>query len=149
MAVDRPNEPERPVGVDNPEMGWGSDVVVEVIWQLDIPYIAMVPGATYRGFQDNLVNYLGNRDPQMLVCLHEEHCVYHPWLCEGDVQADGCRHGPSLDRLDTHLARPARLGALLCQMGRSAGVAGGGHRISLVRQSHHAPSAKGPGLYRA
>ena len=91
MAVDRPNEPERPVGVDNPEMGWGSDVVVEVIWQLDIPYIAMVPGATYRGFQDNLVNYLGNRDPQMLVCLHEEHCVYHPWLCEGDVQADGCR----------------------------------------------------------
>ena len=27
MAIDRPNEPERPVGVDNPEMGWGSDVV--------------------------------------------------------------------------------------------------------------------------
>ena len=35
----------------------------------------MVPGASYRGFQDSLVNYLGNRDPQMLVCLHEEHCV--------------------------------------------------------------------------
>ena len=34
-----------------------------------------VPGASYRGFQDSLVNYLGNRDPQMLVCLHEEHCV--------------------------------------------------------------------------
>ncbi|MEC8164936.1 MAG: thiamine pyrophosphate-binding protein [Pseudomonadota bacterium] len=75
MAIDRPNEPERPVGVDNPEMGWGSDVVAEVIRQLDIPYIAMVPGASYRGFQDSLVNYLGNRDPQMLVCLHEEHCV--------------------------------------------------------------------------
>ena len=75
MAIDRPNEPERPVGVDNPEMGWGSDVVAEVVRQLDIPYIAMVPGASYRGFQDSLVNYLGNRDPQMLVCLHEEHCV--------------------------------------------------------------------------
>ena len=24
MAIDRPNEPERPVGVDNPEMGWAA-----------------------------------------------------------------------------------------------------------------------------
>lgn len=75
MATDRPNEPERPVGTDNTEMGWGSDVVAELVRRLDIPYIAMVPGASYRGFQDSLVNYLGNREPQMLVCLHEEHCV--------------------------------------------------------------------------
>ena len=66
---------ECPVGVENAKMGWGSDVVAEVIRRLDIPFIAMVPGASYRGFQDSLVNYLGNRDPQMLVCLHEEHCV--------------------------------------------------------------------------
>ena len=26
-------------------------------------------------FKDNFVNYLGNRDPQVLVCLHEEQCV--------------------------------------------------------------------------
>ena len=75
MAIDRPNEPERPVGTENAEMGWGSDVVAELVRRLDIPYIAVVPGASYRGFQDSLVNYLGNRDPQMLVCLHEEHCV--------------------------------------------------------------------------
>jgi thiamine pyrophosphate-dependent acetolactate synthase large subunit-like protein len=75
MAIDRPNEPECPVGIENAKMGWGSDVVAEVIRRLDIPFIAMVPGASYRGFQDSLVNYLGNRDPQMLVCLHEEHCV--------------------------------------------------------------------------
>ena len=75
MAIDRPNEPERPVGTENAEMGWGSDVVAELVRRLDIPYIAMVPGASYRGFQDSLVNYLGNREPQMLVCLHEEHCV--------------------------------------------------------------------------
>jgi len=75
MAVDRPNEPERPVGTENAVMGWGSDVVAELVRRLDIPYIAMVPGASYRGFQDSLVNYLGNREPQMLVCLHEEHCV--------------------------------------------------------------------------
>lgn len=75
MAIDRPNEPERPVGTEGAEIGWGSDVVAELVRRLDIPYIAMVPGASYRGFQDSLVNYLGNRDPQMLVCLHEEHCV--------------------------------------------------------------------------
>ena len=75
MAIDRPNEPERPVGTEDAEMAWGSDVVAELVRRLDLPYIAMVPGASYRGFQDSLVNYLGNRDPQMLVCLHEEHCV--------------------------------------------------------------------------
>ena len=69
MAIDRP------VDTENMEMGWGSDVVAELVRRLDIPYIAVVPGASYRGFQDSLVNYLGNRDPQMLVCLHEEHCV--------------------------------------------------------------------------
>ncbi len=75
MGIDRPNEPERPVAAENAVMGWGSDVVAEMVRRLEIPYIAMVPGASYRGFQDSLVNYLGNRDPQMLVCLHEEHCV--------------------------------------------------------------------------
>ncbi|MED6310614.1 MAG: hypothetical protein VX624_12035 [Pseudomonadota bacterium] len=48
----------------------GGDVVAELVRRLDLPYIAMVPGASYRGLQDSLVNYLGNRDSQMLVCLH-------------------------------------------------------------------------------
>ena len=61
MAIDRPNEPERPVDTENVEMGWGSEVVAELVRRLDIPYIAVVPGASYRGFQDSLVNYLGNR----------------------------------------------------------------------------------------
>jgi hypothetical protein len=45
MAIDRPNEPERPVDTENVEMGWGSDVVAELVRRLDIPYIAVVPGA--------------------------------------------------------------------------------------------------------
>ena len=75
MAIDRPNEPERPLGTENAEMEWGSNVVTELVRRLDIPYIAVVPGASYRCFKDNFVNYLGNRDPQVLVCLHEEQCV--------------------------------------------------------------------------
>ena len=58
-----------------PQMGWGSDVVAEVTRRLDLKYIALVPGASYRGFHDSVVNYLGNGNPQMVICLHEEHAV--------------------------------------------------------------------------
>jgi thiamine pyrophosphate-dependent acetolactate synthase large subunit-like protein len=54
---------------------WGSDVVAEVLRTLDIPYIALNPGASYRWLHDSLVNYLGNRAPQMLLCLHDETAV--------------------------------------------------------------------------
>ncbi|RDV03237.1 thiamine pyrophosphate-binding protein [Undibacter mobilis] len=59
----------------NREMIWNSDLAAEMLRILDIPYIAINPGASYRGFEDSLVNYLGNRGPQMLVCLHEDHVV--------------------------------------------------------------------------
>ena len=42
---------------------------------LDIPYIALTPGASYRGLHDSIVNYLGNATPQMLLCVHEEAAV--------------------------------------------------------------------------
>ncbi len=54
---------------------FGSDVVAETLRALDIPYIALNPGASFRGLHDSLVNFLGNRQPQMLLCLHEEHAV--------------------------------------------------------------------------
>src|SRR5580704_10451659 len=55
--------------------GWGSDVVAETLRALEIPYIALNPGASYRGLHDSIVNYLGNQTPQMLLCLHEEIAV--------------------------------------------------------------------------
>ncbi len=54
---------------------WGSDVAAETLRALEIPYIALNPGASYRGFHDSIVNYLGNEMPQMLLCLHEEAAV--------------------------------------------------------------------------
>jgi len=65
-SVDRPV----PAGVN--AAGFGSDVVADALRALDIPYIALNPGASYRGLHDSLVNYLGNERPQMLLCLHEE-----------------------------------------------------------------------------
>ena len=54
---------------------WGSDAIAQALRALGIPYLALNPGASYRGLHDSLVNHLGNRDPQMLLCLHEESAV--------------------------------------------------------------------------
>ena len=66
---------EQPVNAGQFEMSWGSDAVAHMLREFDIDYIALNPGASYRGLHDSLVNYLGNRDPEMLVALHEEHAV--------------------------------------------------------------------------
>jgi benzoylformate decarboxylase len=66
---------DRPQNLGKPQMKWGSDVAAEVARRLDLKYIALVPGASYRGFHDSIVNYLGNTNPQMVICLHEEHAV--------------------------------------------------------------------------
>ena len=65
---------------------WGSDVVAETLRALDVPYIALNPGASYRWLHDSLVNYLGNRQPQMLLCLHDETAVS---IAQGYTKASG------------------------------------------------------------
>jgi thiamine pyrophosphate-dependent acetolactate synthase large subunit-like protein len=70
-----PGAIERPALGNEPGDYWGSDTVALMLRELDIPYVALNPGASYRGLHDSLVNLLGNRDPQMLLCLHEEHAV--------------------------------------------------------------------------
>ena len=66
---------DRPVPAGVNAAGFGSDVVADAMRALDIPYIALNPGASYRGLHDSIVNYLGNERPQMLLCLHEESAV--------------------------------------------------------------------------
>jgi thiamine pyrophosphate-dependent acetolactate synthase large subunit-like protein len=66
---------ERPVGATATAAQFGSDVVADTLRALGLPYIALNPGASFRGLHDSLVNHLGNRDPQLLLCLHEEHAV--------------------------------------------------------------------------
>ena len=82
---DRPAWPdaelERPAPSPADGPIFGSDVVAETLRALDIPFIALNPGASFRGLHDSLVNRLGNRQPQILLCLHEEHAVAiaHGW----------------------------------------------------------------------
>jgi acetolactate synthase-1/2/3 large subunit len=65
---------------------FGSDVVVDVLRALDIEYVALNPGASYRGLHDSLVNYGGNQKPQMLLCNHEETAVA---IAQGYYKATG------------------------------------------------------------
>jgi thiamine pyrophosphate-dependent acetolactate synthase large subunit-like protein len=71
------SELQRDVPVAAPEQKevWGSDAIAAMLRALDVPYLALNPGASYRGLHDSLVNYLGNERPQMLLCLHEESAV--------------------------------------------------------------------------
>jgi thiamine pyrophosphate-dependent acetolactate synthase large subunit-like protein len=76
-AIKRPalESVERPQRGEAITMAWGSDAVAEVLRQLGIEFIALVPGSSYRCLHDSLVNYLGNERPQLLLTLHEEHAV--------------------------------------------------------------------------
>jgi len=50
---------------------WGSDVAAQALRATGVKYIALVPGSSFRGLHDSIVNFLGNRDPHMVLCLHE------------------------------------------------------------------------------
>lgn len=54
---------------------WGSDYLAALMRHLGLEYVALNPGASYRGLHDSLVNYLGDESPKMLTVLHEEHAV--------------------------------------------------------------------------
>lgn len=58
-----------------PALAWGSDAMAEAIARCSVPFLALTPGSSYRGLHDSIVNYLGNDQPTMLTCLHEEHAV--------------------------------------------------------------------------
>jgi thiamine pyrophosphate-dependent acetolactate synthase large subunit-like protein len=70
-----------PGAIERPALGneagdyWGSDAMALMLREIGLPYVALNPGASYRGLHDSLVNLLGNTQPQMLLCLHEEHAV--------------------------------------------------------------------------
>src|SRR3954470_22983335 len=77
---------ETPAAVPAAKEIWGSDSIAAMLRALDLPYIALNPGASYRGLHDSLVNYLGNERPQMLLCLHEESAVA---IAHGYARASG------------------------------------------------------------
>jgi thiamine pyrophosphate-dependent acetolactate synthase large subunit-like protein len=62
-----------------------SDVIVDLLQAYDFEYIAINPGASFRGLHDSLINY-GGDNPKMLVCQHEETAVQ---MAHGYAKATG------------------------------------------------------------
>ena len=86
-------EGERPLAGAAAQGSWGSDALAAMLRALDLPYVALNPGSSFRGLHDSLVNYLGNERPQMLLCLHEESAVA---IAHGYAKASGRMMGVAL-----------------------------------------------------
>lgn len=64
----------------------GSDFMVDVIKTLNFEYIAANPGSSFRSLHESIVNYGGNKKPELIMCLHEESAVA---LAHGYAKAAG------------------------------------------------------------
>jgi acetolactate synthase-1/2/3 large subunit len=54
-------------GTRKSNRGWQSDVIVDLVKRYGFPYVALNPGASFRGLHDSLVNY-GENEPPMARC---------------------------------------------------------------------------------
>lgn len=53
----------------------GSDFMYDVIKTLGFEYVCANPGSSFRGLHESIVNYGGNKNPELLTCCHEESSV--------------------------------------------------------------------------
>ncbi len=53
----------------------GSDFMVDVLKTLDLEFITTNPASSFRSLHESIVNYGGNRKPELLTCTHEEIAV--------------------------------------------------------------------------
>ena len=73
-----------PANKRDPEF-W-SDAMVELLSRLDIDYVFLLPGSSYRGLHDSLVNYGRNHKPKMVLTTHEQIAVS---MAHGYAKATG------------------------------------------------------------
>jgi acetolactate synthase-1/2/3 large subunit len=64
----------------------GSDFMVDVLKHLGFEYIAANPGSSFRSLHESIVNYGGNKAPELLTCCHEESSVF---MACGYAKAEG------------------------------------------------------------
>src|SRR5580698_8084531 len=74
VAVPREADPTPEVQIlttDRP----GGDFMVDVIKSLGFEFVAANPGSTFRGLHESIINYGGNKAPELITCCHEESAV--------------------------------------------------------------------------
>ena len=77
--------------VDRP----GSDFMVDVIKSLGVEYVFAMPGSSFAGLHESILNYAGNKNPEYITCMHEESSVA---MANGYAKVEGkpvviCAHG--------------------------------------------------------
>jgi thiamine pyrophosphate-dependent acetolactate synthase large subunit-like protein len=85
--------PETPLPTTAGNELWSSDAIARMLQALEVPWVALVPGASFRGLHDSLVNHIGNQRPQMILCLHEQGAVS---IAHGFAKASGRMMGAIL-----------------------------------------------------
>src|SRR6267378_3323133 len=64
----------------------GSDFMLDVIKSLGIEYIAANPGSSFRALHESIINYGGNKSPELLTCCHEESSIF---IADGYARVEG------------------------------------------------------------
>jgi thiamine pyrophosphate-dependent acetolactate synthase large subunit-like protein len=64
----------------------GSDFMVDVLKKIGLQYMAINPAAGFRSIHESMINYSGNKNPEIIQCLHEESAV---GMAHGYAKASG------------------------------------------------------------
>ncbi|HTA41078.1 MAG TPA: thiamine pyrophosphate-dependent enzyme [Bryobacteraceae bacterium] len=64
----------------------GSDFMVDVLKHLGFEYICANPGSSFRALHESIVNYGGNKAPELITCCHEEQSVA---MADGYAKIEG------------------------------------------------------------
>lgn len=64
----------------------GSDFMADVLKAVGLQYVAINPAAGFRSLQESIINYSGNKNPEIITCLHEESAT---GMAHGYAKASG------------------------------------------------------------
>jgi acetolactate synthase I/II/III large subunit len=120
-------------GLGRPSRGlYGSDLMVEVLRELGIRYVALNPGASYRGLHDSLVNFSPGEPPEIVLCTHEEIAVA---LANGYTRATGAPMATALHNVVGLLHASMAIFNAWCDRTPMLNLGGGGPQDATLRRS--------------
>jgi len=64
----------------------GSDFMLDVIKSVGVEYCCANPGSAFRALHESIINYGGNKAPELVTCCHEESSVA---MAQGFAKIDG------------------------------------------------------------
>ncbi len=64
----------------------GSDFMVDILKSLGFEYVCANPGSSFRALHESIVNYGGNKSPELITCCHEEQSVA---MADGYAKIEG------------------------------------------------------------